>query len=243
MLKIPTLSTAALGVLVGLSLALPARAADAPAKTPPLGINASPSLKLATTATAKPGADGFLSRWLLLDPIPGDGLVVESAIRAAAKKEYFPNQDAVIPRAGDKVTIDGVDYVWHAVDSNKHNVNLYHFAFFNGKPTSNMVFWGVTVVDSPEEIPNVRLAVGSNSGSVWWVNGEERVALYGDIQTFIDDTASKKFTLKKGPNVVRFIVVNNRGMVDCCARFLDADDRPITQFTMTLSGAANPTSR
>ncbi len=243
MIRMPSLATAALSSLVGLGLALPALAADAPAKAPPPGINASPVLKLATTATAKPGADGFLSRWLLLEPIPGDGLVVESAIRAAAKKEYFPNQYSVLPRAGDKVTVGGTDYVWHAVDSNKHNVNLYHFAFFNGKPTSNMVFWGVTIVDSPAEIPNVRLAVGSNSGSVWWVNGQETVALYGDIQTFIDDTASKKFTLKKGPNVVRFIVVNNRGMVDCCARFLDANDKPLTNFTMTLTDAANASTR
>ena len=243
MIKILSLSSGALAALVGLSFVLPVHAVDAPAKAPPLGINASPVLKLATTTTAKPGPDGFLSRWLLLEPVPGDGLVVESAIRAAAKKEYFPNQYSVLPRAGDKVTVGGADYVWHAVDSNKHNVNLYHFAFFNGKPTSNQVFWGVTVVDSPSEIPNVRLAVGSNSGSVWWVNGEERVALYGDIQTFIDDTASKKFTLKKGPNVVRFLVVNNRGMVDCCARFLDANDKPLTQFTMTMTDDASPTTR
>lgn len=232
-------STAAVAALLGLTL--PLSAADAPAKAPPPGINASPALKLATTATAKPRADGFLSHWLLLEPIPGDGLVTESAVRAAAAKEYFPDQYSVLPRAGDKVTIGGAAYAWHAVDCFKHNVNLYHFAFFNGKPTSNVVFWGVTVVDSPEEIPNVRLAVGSNSGSVWWVNGQERVALYGDIQTFIDDSASKRFTLKKGPNVVRFIVVNNRGMVDCCARFLDATDRPITQFTMTQSLTASAT--
>lgn len=238
MIKISSLSTAALAALAGLSLALPAQAADAPAKAPPPGINASPSLKLATTATAKPGADGFLSRWLLLEPIAGDGLVVESAIKAAAKKDYFPDQYSVLPRAGDKVTIGDAAYVWHAVDSSTHNVNLYHFAFYNGKPTSNQVFWGVTVVNSPEEIANVRLAVGSNAGSVWWVNGEERVALYGDIQTFIDDTASKKFTLKKGPNVVRFLVVNNRGMVDCCARFLDANDKPITNLTMTMPNPA-----
>lgn len=234
----PSLHSATRAAFVALSLTLAAQAADTPAKSPPPGINASPVLKLATTPTAKPRADGFISRWLLLEPIPGDGLVVESAVKAAAAKEYFPGQYTVLPRAGDKVTVGGAEYTWHAVDASKHNVNLYHFAFFNGKPTSNVVFWGVTIVDSPVEVPNVRLAVGSNSGSVWWVNGQETVALYGDIQTFIDDTASKKFTLKKGQNVVRFIVVNNRGMVDCCARLLDANDNPLTQFTMTLNPAA-----
>jgi hypothetical protein len=37
--------------------------------------------------------------------------------------------------------------------------------------------------------------------------------------------------------------VNNRGMVDCCARFLDANDKPLTNFTMTLNDATNSTTR
>ena len=239
MITFRSLSAPAFATLVGLGLALSAVAADAPARaSPPRGINASPSLKLAKGGSAKVGPEGFLSHWLLLEPIPGEGQVTESAIRAAVKKEYFPDQYSVLPYDGDKVKAGEAEYAWHAVDSSTHNVNLYHFAYFLGKPTSNVVFWGVTVVDSPEDIPDVRLAVGSNAGSVWWVNGQETVALYGDIQTFIDDTASKKFTLKKGRNVVRFIVVNNRGMVDCCARFLDKDDQPLTRFTMSLPGPA-----
>ncbi len=207
-----------------------------PADVP--GLDASPSLKTPKTATAKAGRDGFLSRWLLLEPIPGEGRVIDSAVQAAAKKEYFPDQYSVIPRAGDKVTVNGADYAWHAVDTNRHNVNLYHFAYYLGKPTSNVVFWGVTVVVSPEEISGVRLAVGSNSGSVWWVNGQEVVGIYGDRQTVIDDGVSKKLTLKKGANIVRFIVVNNGGMVDCCARFLDANDQPLTRLTFTLTDPA-----
>lgn len=203
------------------------------------GVDASPSLKTATSASAKVGPEGFLSRWLILEPIPGDGRVTDSAVQAAAKKEYFPDQFSVLPKAGDKVTVNGADYVWHAVDSNRHNVNLYHLAYFLGKPTSNVVFWGVTIVDSPEEISGVRLAVGSNSGSVWWVNGQEVVGIYGDRQTSIDDGVSRKLTLKKGPNIVRFMVVQNGGMVDCCARFLDANDQPLSGLTQTLNAPAH----
>jgi hypothetical protein len=100
------------------------------------------------------------------------------------------------------------------------------------------VFWGITIVVSPEEIHGVRLAVGSNAGSIWWVNGQEVVGLYGDRQCTIDDGVSRKISLKKGPNVVRFIVVNNGGMVDCCARFLDANDRPLTRLVQTLTPSA-----
>ena len=230
MISLRTLSILTFASLLGFVFA--ARAADAPQRG---GIDASPSLKTPTTASAQLGPDGFLSRWLVLEPIPGDGRVIDSAVQAAAKKEYFPDQFSVLPRAGDKVSVNGADYVWHAVDSNRHNLNLYHLAYFLGKPTSNVVFWGVTIVESPEDITDVRLAVGSNAGSVWWVNGQEIVCIYGDRQTSIDDGVSKKLTLKKGPNIVRFIVVQNGGMVDCCARFLDANDQPLTRLTQTLT--------
>jgi hypothetical protein len=171
----------------------------------------------------------------LLEPIPGDGRVTDSAIEAAARKEYFPGQYSVVPQPNETITDDRAIYTWHPVDTSHHNVNLYHFAYFLGKPTSNVVFWGVTVVESPAEIVGVRLAVGSNAGSVWWVNGQKVIALYGDRQTSIDDGVSKKLTLNKGPNVVRFLVVNNGGMVDCCARFLDRDDKPLTHVTFSLT--------
>jgi hypothetical protein len=236
MITFSRFSAAAIAVLAGFGLTVSAPAADAPPAKPALGLNASPALQPAQPGAAKVNPDGFISRWFLLDPIPGNGQVTESAVRAAAQKEYFPNQFSVVPHDGDKVQVGSTETIWHAIEAKKHNVNLYHFAFYQGKETSNVVFWGVTVVESPEDIPNVRLAVGSNSGSVWWVNGEEKVALYGDIQTFIDDTASKKFTLKKGPNIVRFLVVNNRGIVDCCVRFLDADGKPLSKgLTVSLN--------
>jgi len=234
MITFSRFSAVALAALAGFGLTVSAPAADAPPMKQALGLNASPALKPAQLGAAKVNPDGFISRWFLLDPIPGDGRVTESAVRAAAQKEYFPNQLAVVPHDGDKVPVGNAEHTWRAIEAKKHNVNLYHFAFYQAKPTTNQVFWGVTIVESPEDMPNVRLAVGSNSGSVWWVNGEEKVALYGDIQTFIDDTASKKFTLKKGQNIVRFMVVNNGGMVDCAARFLDVDGKPITKLTTVL---------
>ena len=62
---------------------------------------------------------------------------------------------------------------WHAVDTTDYNVNLYHFAYALNKPTSNVLFWAVTVVDAPREMPGVRLAIGSNAASVWWLNGRK----------------------------------------------------------------------
>jgi len=181
-------------------------------------------------------ADGFIQRWLILEPIPANGLT-DSAVRAAVKKEYFPNQFTVVPHHGDKVTVGGTELTWHAVDTNEYNVNLYYFAYGLGKPTSNVLFWAVTIVNCPQEMPGVRLAIGSNAASVWWVNGKEVIGIYGDRQTVIDDGVSKRLTLKKGPNIVRCAIINGGGATDFCARFLDGEDKPLKGFAVSVDDA------
>jgi hypothetical protein len=185
------------------------------------------------TPQKAPGLDGFIQRWLLLEPIGVTGLT-ESAVQAAIKKEYFPDQFTVIPHDGDKVTVGDAQLTWHAVDTKNYNVNLYHFAHALGKPTSDVLFWAVTIVNCPREMRDVRLAIGSNAASVWWVNGKEVIGIYGDRQTVIDDGVSKRLTLNKGPNIVRAAVINGGGATDFCARFLDAEDKPLKGFTVSL---------
>lgn len=120
------------------------------------------------------------------------------------------------------------------MDTTNYNLNLFHFATALKKNTSNVLFWVVTVVNAPREMRDVRLAIGSNAASVWWVNGQEATAIYGDRQTVIDDGVSKRLTLKKGANVIRAAVVNAGGATDYCARILDANDRPVTDVTVNL---------
>src|SRR6266496_1592972 len=67
-----------------------------------------------------PAADGFIQRWLLLEPIGANGLT-DGAVQAAVKKEYFPGQFTVISRDGDKVTVAGTELTWHAVDTANYN--------------------------------------------------------------------------------------------------------------------------
>jgi hypothetical protein len=198
------------------------------------GRGPAPSLGSPKSPTRAPGADGFIQRWLILEPIPVKGQLTDSAVQAAVKTDYFPDQLTVIPRHGDKVAAGGAELAWHAVDTTGYNVNLYHFAYALGKPTSNVLVWAVTVVHSPREMPDVRLAIGSNAASLWWVNGKEVIGIYNDRQTVIDDGVSKRLTLKKGRNVIRAAVVNAGGATDFCARFLDAEDRPIRGITVGL---------
>jgi hypothetical protein len=197
------------------------------AQSPPI------TLTKPTAPQKIPAADGFIQRWLLLEPIGVTGLT-EGAVRSAVKKEYFPDQLTVLPHDGDKVTAGNTQLTWHAVDTKNYNVNLYHFAHALGKPTSDVLFWAVTVINCPRELHEVRLAIGSNAASVWWVNGKEVIGIYGDRQTVIDDGVSKRLTLHKGANIVRAAIINGGGATDFCARFLDADDKPLKGFTESL---------
>jgi hypothetical protein len=194
-----------------------------------------PSLARPVSPARAPNADGFLQRWLVLEPIRVGGQLTESAVQALVKKEYLPDQLTAIPRDGEKITIGDAELSWHAVDTTAYNVNLYHFAYALDKPTSNVLFQAVTVVDAPREMDGVRLAIGSNAASVWWVNGREVIGIYNDRQTVIDDGVSKRLTLKKGPNVIRAAIVNGGGATDFCARFLDGQQRPVKDIRIDLA--------
>jgi hypothetical protein len=117
---------------------------------------------------------------------------------------------------------------WHELDSLLYNVNLYHFAWSLSKPTSNVLFWAETTIEAPRDLRDVRLAIGSNAASRWWLNGEPVIALNDDRQSVIDDGVSRRLTLRKGRNVIRGAIINGGGATDFCARFLDENDQPVT---------------
>jgi hypothetical protein len=225
------------GVLAGVVVIAVAHAqGTADTRLPGSGSKGSaPSLARPTSPAKAPNADGFLQRWLVLEPIRVSGQLTDSAVQAAVKTEYFPDQLNTIPRDGDTLSVGGAAVAWHAVDTIGYNVNLYHFAYALKKPTSNVLFWVVTVVNAPREMTGVRLAIGSNAASVWWVNGQEVIGIYNERQTVIDDGVSKRLTLQRGPNVVRGAIINAGGHTDFCARFLDDQDRPLKGITVSVT--------
>ena len=197
----------------------------------------------ATLSPRAPDADGFLQRWLLLEPIKkpirSNAVFTDSWVRNEINTEYFPGQFTVVPHEGDKVTVAGEELAWHAVDSAHFNVKLFRFAYGLNKPTYGVLFWAVTVVDTPREMRNVRMAVGSNSASMWWLNGAEAVNLFGDRRMVMDDCVSKRLTLNKGRNVIRGAVINGPGLSDFCVRFIDENGQPIKDLTLNLERAGN----
>jgi hypothetical protein len=196
-----------------------------------------PYFTQATTKKKTPDSKGFIQRWLLLEPISkpnrSNTVFTDSYIRKAFDTLYFSNQFTILPKDGEKVKVGEQELTWHALESTIFNVKLFRFAYGLRKPIYGVLFWAVTVVNSPKEMKNVRMAVGSNSASMWWLNGKEAVILSGDRRMVMDDCLSTRLTLNKGKNIIRGAVINGPGMSDFCVRFLDDKGVPIKDLTIS----------
>ena len=217
----------------------------------------------ANAAAAQPDANGFIRRWMLLEPIDynvrSNTILTDSYLNENLSKQYFKGQfdDKKLPRDGEKVTATGIALAggprdtrmqmgpaqtkevkqtlrWHALESNTYNVKVFRFAESYGCQPYNSLFWGVTVIDCPEDMDGVRLAIGSNGASMWWLNGERVLTLDGDRRMVEDDCVSQRLSLKKGRNILRFALVNGPGLSDLCARFIDEQSNPVKNYSIKV---------
>ena len=232
----------AVGLIILAGSGLPGRSAVSGSKTDGIAeIDSTRSLAPyfvpATKLKKAPDSEGFIQRWLLLEPINkpnrSNTVFTDSYIRTAFTTEYFPDQFTVLPKDGQKVNVGEQELTWHALESTNFNVKLFRFAYGLDKQIYGVLFWAVTVIDSPREMKNVRMAVGSNSASMWWLNGKEAVILSGDRRMVMDDCVSTRLTLNKGKNIIRGAVINGPGMSDFCIRFLDDKGEPIKDLTIS----------
>ena len=233
-------------LLVGLAAHLSSAAFEGSARGVPADDAArsvAPYFTPATASPKAPDADGFLQRWLLLEPITkpnrSNTVFTDSYIRNAFDTLYFPTQFTLVPHDGEKVTVAGQELLWHALDSRTFNVKLFRFAYGLNKPTYGVLFWAVAIINSQREMKNVRMAVGSNSASMWWFNGTEQVILSGDRRMVMDDCVSHRLTINKGRNVIRGAVINGPGLSDFCVRFIDENGNPIKDFTMSIDNVGH----
>ena len=191
----------------------------------------------ATTNVKTPDPEGFIQRWLLLEPIIKpirfNNVLSDSYIRAAFTTEYFPNQFTVLPKDKEQVKVGEQLLTWHALESTMFNVKLFRFAYGLRKQLYGVLFWAVTVVNCEEEMKNIRMSIGSNASSMWWLNGKEVAVLPGDIHMVQDYYVTARLTLNKGKNIIRGAVINGPGMSDFCVRFLDEKGEPVKNITIS----------
>lgn len=191
----------------------------------------------ATSAKTKPDEKGFIRRWLILEPvkknISSNRVFTDNYVRTNFTTDNFNPDFTVVPKNGTSVKIGDQELKWHALDSKLFHVKLFRFAYALNKPLYGVLYWTVTVINCPEEIKNVRMTAGVNSGGMFWLNGEEVIMLSSDRDMIVDDCASTRLTLKKGRNVIRGGIINGPGMSDFCVRFLDEQLKPVTNYTIS----------
>ena len=184
-----------------------------------------------------PNAKGFIQRWPVLEPIKKDiqrnNILTEHYLRTTFSADNFSNDFNVVPKDGKKVKLGGQQLKWYALDSKVYNFNLYHFTYAINKPRYGVLFWLVTVINCPEEIKNIRIAAGANSGGMFWLNGNEALILSGDRDMIVDNVTSPLLTLKKGRNIIRGAVINGPGMCNFAVRFVDEKGLPVTNFSIS----------
>ena len=185
----------------------------------------------ATNAKKAPDARGFIQRWLVLEPVKKDiarnSIFTDNYLRTTFSTDNFSNDYTTVPKNGEMVKVGNQELKWYALDSKVFNFNLYHFTYAINKPRYGILVWLVTVIDCPQEMKNVRMAAGCNSGSMWWLNGEKALVLSGDRDMIVDNGTSSLLTLKKGKNIIRGAVINGPGMCNFCVRFLDEKGLPV----------------
>lgn len=184
---------------------------------------------------SQPDADGFIRRWLLLEPlnkpIRSNTVFTDTYLQNVFATPPFPVEPSfVLPKDGQKLKVDKQTLTWHAVDSKSYHVKLFRFADLLGLQKYGVLFWAVTVIECAEDISDVRLSAGSNGASKWWLNGEEILLLSGDRRMVRDDAASPRLTLKKGRNILRCAIINGPGMSDFCVRFINEQGNPVRNF-------------
>ena len=220
-----------------------------------------PYFSVPVAEVAQPDGNGFIRRWLLLEPIsklnrtntvfvdsylranldtgwnkgdfkiPADGQVEKMQVEFQAPVDLTAGRPRN-PFEAPEIRIVKAKLTWHALDSKLFNVKLYRYAVGTETGRYGAIFRAVTVIEVPEDLTDVRLAVGSNSASMWWIDGEEVLILSGDRRMVMDDGASKRLNLSKGRHVITGAVINGPGMSDFCVRFIDESGAPVLNYNI-----------
>jgi hypothetical protein len=180
---------------------------------------------------------GFIRNWLVLGPV---GVTYDlhrqdaSTVGVFFDNEQFTGQYTATPNDGDTVTVRG-----NAMTFWRLNATAAVFDFPPQGQAMNII---VTYVVAEQEIANVKLGIGSNDSSCWRLNSQEVIRHYAAAFAAPDQAKSQSLTLRSGVNVLMGTVINGTGTAGACARFLDSENNPVKNITISLqaSGGGTP---
>jgi len=177
-----------------------------------------------------PRSDGFIRDWLLLAPIQ---LPLDADGAEAIEKNQIPDEGALKPKAGDKVTVRGKELTWKKVKASDYFLDLN--AICNAE-TEKTVAYAVAYVRPEEERKDLKLKMGSNDEGKVFLNGKLLLKTSEPRALDQDSDTASHITLNKGINTVVFKIFNEGGSDwQGCLRFTDAQDKAVTNLVIQLA--------
>jgi len=172
-------------------------------------------------------AEGYVSTWLVLAPIPLKG---GQQGADALGQEQVPGEGNLKPTAGDKIEAGGKDLVWkecHAKDQ------VLDFNAVLGQQTENSVGYALSYLVAGAACDDITLKLGSDDQVKVYLNGK-LIHSNDEARPFeLDEDSVAGLSLKKGLNVLVVKVVNEEEDWEVSARFIDKDGKPVTGLKAT----------
>jgi hypothetical protein len=167
--------------------------------------------------------EGFVQRWLVLAPIP---LAENQSGAEALEKEQLKDEAKLKVEAGDKVKVGDKDLVWK-----EHTCKEYALDFNGllGAQTEDSLAYAVSYIIAPEELNGVKMKTGSDDQAKVYLNGKQ-VFKHAEVRSIQKDEDSTDVTLQRGVNILVVKVINEKVDWAFCVRFMDKDDKPLTNL-------------
>src|SRR5687768_6008043 len=110
--------------------------------------------------------EGFIRHWLLLAPIP---CASENNGAQELDKQQIKDEAAIKPKEGDKTKAGDKELTWKLAKATDFFFDVNEIL---GSPTEYAVAYAVVYIDSPEEMKDITVAMGSNDQGKIYVNGK-----------------------------------------------------------------------
>jgi mono/diheme cytochrome c family protein len=168
-----------------------------------------------------PAEEGFLKTWLVLAPIPTSG---ENTHAADLEAQQIPNEGALAPKAGERVSAGGADLEWKEYKAPEYFVDFR--AHVGDARFEDVIGYAVCYVTAEAEIKDLSALIGSNDMAKVYLNGQQIFKTEATRGLEKDQDKVENVTLKQGLNVVVLKVVNTKNNWAGCLRFVDKAGAP-----------------
>jgi len=174
-------------------------------------------------------AEGYVSTWLVLCPIP---LEAGQGGAEALAREQVKGEGDLKPKAGDRTDAGGKGLVWKECIAKDQVLN---FNDVLGKQTENSVGYAVAYIVAGALCDDITLKLGSDDQVKVYLNGKLIHSNDEGRELEKDEDNVSGLSLRKGLNVLIAKVVNEEEDWELSVRFVDKDGKPIPGLKTTTT--------